>query len=59
MEKRRSSVLEAKEKPKHVTKWGIKDYVNMQTKNLVSNRDASKIGKISVFNFSSDIGIKN
>ena len=39
--------------------WRIKDYVNMQTKNLVSNRDASKIGKILVFNSSSDFGIKN
>ena len=39
--------------------WGIKDYVNMQTKNLVSNRDASKIGKILVFKFPSDFGIKN
>ena len=40
-------------------KWRRKDYINLQTKNLVSNRDTSKIGKILVFNFRNDFGIKN
>ena len=39
--------------------WGMKDYVNMQTKNLIAKRDASKIGKILVFRFPNDFGIKN
>ena len=38
--------------------WGINNYVNMQTKNLVSNRDASKLGKILVFKFPNDFGSK-
>ena len=42
-----------------LTITNYKDYVNMQTKNLVSNRDASKIGKIFVFKFPNDFGIKN
>ena len=39
--------------------WGRKDCVNMQTKNFVSNRDASKVGKILVFKFPNDFGSKN
>ena len=59
----RWDILKITIQEKFVTKcaeqWGIKDYINMQTKNLVSNRDASKIGKISVFKFPNDFGIKN
>ena len=37
----------------------MKDYINMQMKNLVSNRDTLQIGKILVFKFPNDFGIKN
>ena len=47
------------EKVFRVWEWGMNDYINMQTKNLVSNRDTSQIGKILVFTFPNDFGIKN
>ena len=41
-----------------LVEWGMKVYINMLTKKLVSDRDTSKISKILVFKFPNDFGIK-
>ena len=43
----------------NLSELGMMDYINMQTKNLESDRDTPKIGKILVFKFPNDFDFKN